>query len=106
MATTVVMSASQGPGSVLKEVTMFPDGFAATGCLILVGCVGVWIYRRGAAGNDSLPPWEAYHRALNDAQAARGQFLRDGFLATARSLRDRICRKAQKWHIRFCPLCC
>jgi hypothetical protein len=76
-----------------KEVTMFPEWFTATGFVRVVGCVGVPIMR-GAAGNDILPPWEAYHRALNDAQAARGQFLREGFLSTAKSLRDRICRQA------------
>jgi hypothetical protein len=85
---------------------MFPDWFMATGFLIVVGYVGVLFCVRGAAGDRFLAPWEAYHRALNDAQAARGQFLRDGFFVTARSLRDRICRKARKWHMRLCPLCC
>jgi hypothetical protein len=56
---------------------MFPDWFTATGFVMVVGCVGAFIFMRGAAGNDFLPPGEAYHRALNDAQAARGQFLRD-----------------------------
>lgn len=85
---------------------MFPDGFTATGFVIVVGCVGVLIYMRGAADNDFSPPWEAYHRAMKDAQAARERFLRNGSVATAKSLRDRICRQAQKWHIRLCPLCC
>ena len=85
---------------------MFPDGFTATGFLILVGYAGVLIYRCDAADNDFLPPWKAYHSALHDAQSARGQFLRNGFRTTARSLRDRICRKARKWHLRLCPLCC
>jgi hypothetical protein len=85
---------------------VFPDWFIATGFVLVVGCVGVPIYMRGAASNDFLPPWEAYHRALNEAQAARGQFLRDGVLASAKSLRDRICRQARKWHVRLSPLCC
>ena len=85
---------------------MHPDWFTATGFVMVVGCVGALISMRGAAGNEFLPPGEAYHRALNDAQSARGQFLRDGFLASAKSLRDRICRQARKWHIRLCPLCC
>jgi hypothetical protein len=85
---------------------MFPDWFTATGFVIVVGYVGVLISMRGASDNDFLPPWEAYHRALNGAQATRAEFLRDGFVATARSLRDRICRQARKWHIRLCPLCC
>jgi hypothetical protein len=36
-------------------------------------------------GNGYMPPWEAYHRALCDAQAARGHFLRKGFIATTKS---------------------
>jgi len=53
-----------------------------------------------------LPPWEAYHRALCDARAARGHFLLKGFLATTRSLKNRICYQVHEWNIRFCPLCC
>jgi len=85
---------------------MISDWLIATGCVILVGLVGMLIYRYRAAVTDLLHPWEAYHRALNDAQAARGQFLRNGFLAIVMSVRDRICTNVRKWHIRFCPLCC
>ncbi len=53
-----------------------------------------------------LPPWEAYHRALCDAQAARGHFLRKGFFATITSLKNRICYQAREWNIRICSLCC
>jgi hypothetical protein len=88
-----------------QEATMFPKWFTATGFAMVVESIGVPIVC-GAAGNEFLPPWEAYHRALNDAQAARGQLLREGFLSTAKSLRDRICRQARKWHIRLCPLRC
>jgi hypothetical protein len=72
---------------------MFPKWSTATGFVMVVECVGVPIVC-GAAGNEFLPPWEAYHRALNDAQAARGHFLREGVLSTARLLRDRICRQS------------
>lgn len=85
---------------------MFPDWFTATGIVIVVGYVGVLIYICSTTGNNFVPPWEAYHRVSYEAQAARAQFLRDGFFATAKSLRDRICRQARKWHIRLCPLCC
>ena len=56
--------------------------------------------------NGSLPPWEAYHKALFIAQAARGRFLLKGFLATAKSLKTRICYQARVWNLRLCPLCC
>jgi hypothetical protein len=73
---------------------------------MVVGYVGGLSSMRGGADNDFLPPWEDYHHALTEAQAARAQFLQVGFLATAKSLRDRICRRARKRHIRLCPLCC
>jgi hypothetical protein len=85
---------------------MFHDWVTATGFVMMVRCVGLPTFMRGAAGNDFLPPWEGYHRALSDAQATRGQFLRKGFRAATKSLRDRICRQARKWHVRLCPLCC
>jgi hypothetical protein len=53
-----------------------------------------------------LLPWDAYHRALCDAQAARRHFLLKGLFTTTKSLRDRICYQAREWNIRFCPLCC
>jgi hypothetical protein len=56
--------------------------------------------------NGCLPPWEAYHRALCIAQAARGHFLLKGFIATTKSLKNRICYQAREWNIRLCPLCC
>jgi hypothetical protein len=84
---------------------MVTDGFTAAGVVIVFGILGVLISRYSAAGNDLLPPWEAYHRALNDAESARAQFLRTGFFATTRSLKDRICCQLRKWHIRVCPLC-
>ena len=86
---------------------MFPDWFAATGFVtVFRGFVGALTSWCNPSGNGPLPPWEAYHRALCRAQVTRGRFLRDGFLAIAKSLRDRICCQAQKWHIRLCPLCC
>ena len=56
--------------------------------------------------NRYLPPWEAYHRALCDAKVSRGHFLRKGFFATTKSLKNRICYQAREWNIRLCPLCC
>jgi hypothetical protein len=56
--------------------------------------------------DESLGPWEAYHRALKDAQVARARFLRSTFFATGKCLKDRICYRAKKWRIRLCPLCC
>ena len=85
---------------------MVSDWFIGAGVVTVIGVVGTLIYRHGAAGNDFLPPWEAYHRALNDAQVARGQFLRSDCVAAARALKDRICCYARKWHIPLCPLCC
>jgi hypothetical protein len=84
---------------------MFPDWFFTTGFVIVVGYVGVLLYIRSAQDNDFLPPWEAYQRTLSDAQAARGQFLRKGLFEITKSLKDRICCKAQKWHIQLSPLC-
>ena len=86
---------------------MFPDLFLTTGLVIVVGYVGVLFYTRGGAeGDDLSSPWAAYQRALSDAQAARGQFLRNGLLVGMKSLRDRICCQARRWHIQLCPLCC
>ena len=56
--------------------------------------------------SDCLPPWKAYHRALCDAQDARGHFLRKGYFATTKALKNRICYQAREWNIRLCPLCC
>jgi len=56
--------------------------------------------------HDTVPPWEAYHRAMCDARAARGQLLRTLFLAAVKSLKARVCSQAHKWDIRLCPLCC
>ena len=83
---------------------MFPDWFPTTGFVIVVGYIGVLLHMRSARPND-VSPREEYERALSDAHAARGQFLREGFLLTTRSLKDRICYNAQRWHIRLCPLC-
>jgi len=55
--------------------------------------------------NGCLPPWEAYHRALCDAQAARGRFLLKGFFAITKSLKNRICYQTREWNIRLWPLC-
>ncbi len=81
---------------------MFTDWITAVG----VAIVWVLIFFSSPKGDDLLPPWETYHRALNDAQAARGQFLRSGFAAATKSLKDRICYHVRKWHIPHCPLCC
>lgn len=56
--------------------------------------------------NVSFPPWEAYHKALCDAQTARGHFLLKVFLATAKLLKTRICYQAREWNIRIHLLCC
>jgi hypothetical protein len=61
---------------------------------------------KSAMHNGCLPPWEAYHRALCDAQAARGHLLRKGLSAARKSLKNRICYQARVWHIRLCPLLC
>lgn len=68
--------------------------------------LGMLIYRYEMENNDIVPPWEGYHRAFRDAQLARAQFLRNGLFTARRSLKDRICWQARKWHIRLCPLCC
>ena len=75
----------------------------AVGVVTVFGLAGVHIFLYSPTGNDLLPPWEAYHRAFNDAQAARGQFLRCSFVATTRSLKNRICSHVQKWPIPLCP---
>ena len=62
--------------------------------------------RKSPICNEFLPLWEAYHRALREAQTARGRFLRSMFSAAGSALRDRICRQARKWQIKLCPLCC
>ena len=49
---------------------------------------------------------ETYHSARQEAQIARARFLRSIFSAAKKSLKDRICYRAQKWNIRLCPLCC
>ena len=85
---------------------MVTDSIIAIGVVTVLAIVGVLIFLSRPTGNDQLPPWEAYHRALNDAQAARGQFLRSGFVAATMSLKDRICCQLRKWHIPLCPLCC
>lgn len=56
--------------------------------------------------NRWLPPWEAYHRAVMLAHAARGQFLRNTAVTFGHNIRDRICAWARERHFRFCPLCC
>jgi hypothetical protein len=43
---------------------------------------------------------------LKAAHAARACFLQSMFFAAGKSLKDRICYRAQKWNIRLCPLCC
>jgi hypothetical protein len=85
---------------------MVTDWITAVGVVTVFGIVGVLIFVYSPTGNDLLPPWEAYHRAFNDAQAARGQFLRSGFVAATRSLKHRICCHVRKWHFPLCPLCC
>jgi hypothetical protein len=85
---------------------MLTDWFIAAGVVTVIGVVGTLIYRFGAAGNDIVPPWEGYHRALNEAESARAEFLRHGFLTARKSLKDRICYHLRKCHLRFCPLCC
>lgn len=70
------------------------------------GIARVLIGMNNTPGSDFMPPWEVYQRALCKAQAARGQFLRNGFIALTKPLKNRICCQARKWHIRLCPLCC
>jgi hypothetical protein len=78
----------------------------AVGVITVFGVVGALIFLCGPKAKDHATPWEIYHRTLNDAQAARGQFLRSGFAAASRSLKSRICCRVRKWHIALCPLCC
>ena len=85
---------------------MFSDWITTTGFVIVVACVGVLFYARDAEGNDLSSPWAAYQRALSNAQDARGQFLRNGLHEGMKSLKDRICCQARRWHIQLCPLCC
>jgi hypothetical protein len=84
---------------------MFPDWITTTGFVIVVGYVGVLFYTRSAEGNDLSSSWSAYQRALSDAQAARGQFMRKGLLEGTKSLKDHICCQARRWHIQLYPLC-
>jgi hypothetical protein len=84
---------------------MVTDWITVAVLVIVCGIVGVRIFFSSPAGNDLLHPREAYHRAFNDAQAARGEFLRSGFVAATRSLKNRICCQVRKWHIPHCPLC-
>jgi hypothetical protein len=62
--------------------------------------------RKRTERSGCLPPWEVYHRALCDAQSARGHFILNGLVATAKSLKNRICYLSREWNIRLCPLCC
>jgi len=50
--------------------------------------------------------WDSWYRALQRARIDRARYLRDILLAAGSALKQRICRRAQRWHIRFCPLCC
>ena len=85
---------------------MVTDWIIAAGVVTVFGLIATLIYRYGMASNEIVPPWEGYHRAFRDAEFARAQFLRNGFLTARKSLKDRICWQARKWHIRLCPLCC
>jgi hypothetical protein len=82
------------------------QGFVVAGLVTIAGIVGALLYLCSATGNDFVPPGEAYHKLLNKAHAARGQFLRTGFSDTGKYMKDYICCQARKWHIRLCPLCC
>ena len=64
---------------------MISDWIIAIGVVTVFSVVGVLIFLCRPTGNDLLSPLAAYHRALNDAQAARGQFLRSGFVAATMS---------------------
>ena len=85
---------------------MVTGWIAVLGVVAVFGIVGVLSSFCGPRGNDLLTPLEAYHRAHDDAQAARGLFLRSGLVTATNSLKDRICCHARKWHIPLCPLCC
>ena len=76
--------------------------------IIAAGIFFVWvlIFCYSPTEKALLNPREIYHRVLIDAQAARGQYLRSGFVAATRSLKDRLCYQLRKWHIPHCPLCC
>jgi len=76
--------------------------------LAAVGVVIIWalIFFSSPTGNDLSTPWDDYHQAFNDAQVARGEFLRSGFITASRSLKDRICCQVRKLHLPHCPLCC
>ena len=77
-----------------------------TGLVTIVGIVVALVSMCTTAGRDFVPPWEAHNRAVYEAQAARAQFLRNGFFAITKSMKDHICCQMRKWHIRLCPLCC
>jgi hypothetical protein len=85
---------------------MVTDWMTALGVVTVFSILGVLIFLCSPKGNDLLPPWEAYHRAFTNAQAARGQLLRSGYVAATRSLKGRICYHVRKWHIPLCPHCC
>ena len=55
---------------------------------------------------DGLTAWDAYHRVLCQAHAARAQLMRNMVFTCADRLRDRICAGAHKLRINLCPLCC
>jgi len=76
--------------------------------ITVVGVFIVWlmIFFYSLTEIDLLKPQKTYHQIFDDAQVARGQFLRSGFVAATRSLKDRICYQVRKWHIPHCPLCC
>ena len=92
--------------ALLEGGDMVTDWFIAAGVFTVLGIVGTLFYRYSAAGNDIVPPWDGYHRALHTAEFARAQFLRNAFLTAGKSLKDRICCQVRKCHLRFCPLCC
>jgi hypothetical protein len=54
----------------------------------------------------SIPPWQAYHRAVQEAKAARARLLGGIFSLAHRHLKGRICARARKWNIRVCLHCC
>ena len=63
-------------------------------------------HQKFSSYNRSLPPWEAYHRAMLLAHTARGQYLRSAMTALGHEVRERFCAWARERHFRFCPLCC
>jgi hypothetical protein len=57
-------------------------------------------------GKRSLLPWETYHRAVQDAKAARRRLLRSIFSLAQKRLKGRICSRAKRWKIQVCLQCC